>query len=214
MFFKLLDDNDVKFCLDNLPKDKTYQDGTKTGTNKQNSESLAVPDSVKKRITSALYDTFYIDSVYCPNRVSVNFYNKYKEGDYYDLHVDNFRALPKSNNVYFDYGWSVNLHDDYEGGEFIIQTPIGQIGKKLQAGEAVIFPIIYPHGVQKGTKGTRQNVVGWMSSHISYESSFILKNIFEVGDFVQKLNSEQAKAIKVKTDLVLNYLHKFWGQNK
>ena len=53
-----------------------------------------------------------------------------------------------------------------------------------------------------------------MSSHISYESSFILKNIFEVGDFVQKLNSEQAKAIKVKTDLVLNYLHKFWGQNK
>ena len=102
MFFKLLDDNDVKFCLDNLPKDKTYQDGTKTGTNKQNSESLAVPDSVKKRITSALYDTFYIDSVYCPNRVSVNFYNKYKEGDYYDLHVDNFRALPKSNNVYFD----------------------------------------------------------------------------------------------------------------
>tara|TARA_R100001082_G_scaffold109805_2_gene87875 strand:+ start:618 stop:1262 length:645 start_codon:yes stop_codon:yes gene_type:complete len=214
MFFKLLNDEDVKFCLDHLPKDKTYEDGKNTGVNKQNTESNSVPDEVKKLISSRFYDSFYIDSVYCPNRVSINFYNKYKSGDYYDLHIDSFRASPKSNNVYFDYGWSICLQDEYEGGEFIVETPIGQVGKKLAAGEAIIFPIIYPHGVKEVTKGVRHNIVGWMSSCASYESSFILKNIVEVGDFLEKLNSEQAKMIKVKTELIRNYLHKAWGQRK
>ena len=75
---------------------------------KKNKESKTVPDEVRKLITDKLYDTNYIDSVYCPNRVSVNFYNKYHEDDYYDLHVDEFKATPKANNVFFDYGWSIN----------------------------------------------------------------------------------------------------------
>ena len=53
----LLNDEDVKFCLDHLPKDKTYEDGKNTGVNKQNTESNSVPDEVKKLISSRFYDT-------------------------------------------------------------------------------------------------------------------------------------------------------------
>ena len=77
-----------------------------------------------------------------------------------DLHVDNFRALPKSNNVYFDYGWSVNLHDDYEGGEFIL---CGQALEKKK-GSAVVFPsnFMFPHEVMEVTSGNRYSVMTWI----------------------------------------------------
>jgi len=211
MFIKLLNDQDIEFCLDNI-NHKTFNSGDKSAPDlediKSNSESMGIPDSVRKLITDRLYDTHYIDSVYCPTRVSVNFYNKYRKGDYYDLHVDAFKAQPKSNNIFFDYGWSINLTDDYEGGEFILDTPVGRIGKKLSAGEAVIFPIIYPHGVEKLTDGLRQNVIGWMSSNVSYEQSFMLKNMYEVNEYL--MNTQ--KNMFTKSTLVQTYLKKAWGK--
>ena len=211
MFIKLLNDQDIEFCLDNI-NHKTFNNGDKSAPDlediKSNSESMGIPDSVRKLITDRLYDTHYIDSVYCPTRVSVNFYNRYKEGDYYDLHVDAFKAQPKSNNIFFDYGWSINLTDDYEGGEFILDTPVGRIGKKLSAGEAVIFPIIYPHGVEKLTEGLRQNIIGWMSSNVSYEQSFMLKNMYEVNQYLMSTQ----KNMFTKTTLVQTYLKKAWGK--
>jgi predicted 2-oxoglutarate/Fe(II)-dependent dioxygenase YbiX len=210
MFIKLLTEDEVKFCLDQI-NTKTFKNGEDTDPDlediKSNKESKGIPDEVRKLITDKLYDTHYIDSVYCPTRVSVNFYNKYREGDYYDLHVDAFKARPKSNNVFFDYGWSINLTDDYEGGEFILSTPVGQIGKSLKAGEAVIFPIIYPHGVEKLTKGIRQNIIGWMSSNVSYEQSFILQNMYEVNNYLMQTQKEMF----TKSTLVQTYLKKAWG---
>tara|TARA_Y100000593_G_scaffold63483_1_gene117324 strand:- start:3266 stop:3907 length:642 start_codon:yes stop_codon:yes gene_type:complete len=213
MFIKLLSDQDVEYCLDNI-NHKTFKDGDKSAPQlddiKSNQESLTIPDNVRKLITDRLYDTHYIDNVYCPTRVSVNFYNRYKENDYYNIHIDNFKANPKSNNVFFDYGFSINLTDDYEGGEFIVKTPIGQIGKKLNAGEAIIFPIIYPHGVEKVTKGLRQNVIGWISSNITYEQHFILKNLYEISQaFAQ---DKEATSLFTKTALIQNYLKKEWGK--
>ena len=210
MFIKLLTKNEVDFCLDKIDSN-TFKSGEDTAPNlddvKKNKESKTVPDEVRRLITDKLYDTNYIDSVYCPNRVSVNFYNKYHEDDYYDLHVDEFKATPKANNVFFDYGWSINLSDDYEGGEFTIVTPMGRIHKKLSAGEAVIFPIIYPHGVEKVTKGFRQNIIGWMSSNVSYEHSFILHNLYEVNNYLR----DAQKAMFTKSTLVQMYLKKAWG---
>mgnify|MGYP003631351746 FL=1 len=210
MFIKLLTEDEVKFCLDQI-NTKTFKNGEDTAPDledlKSNKESKGIPDEVRKLITDKLYDTHYIDSVYCPTRVSVNFYNKYREGDYYDLHVDAFKARPKSNNVFFDYGWSINLTDDYEGGEFILSTPVGQIGKALKAGGAVIFPIIYPHGVEKLTKGIRQNIIGWMSSNVSYEQSFILQNMYEVNNYLMQTQKEMF----TKSTLVQTYLKKAWG---
>ena len=210
MFIKLLTEDEVNFCLDKIDSN-TFKNGEDTAPDlediKNNKESKNVPDEVRKLITDKLYDTHYIDSVYCPTRVSVNFYNKYLEGDYYDLHVDAFKAQPKSNNVFFDYGWSINLTDDYEGGEFTLATPVGRIGKKLNAGEAVIFPIIYSHGVEKVTKGFRQNIIGWMSSNVSYEQSFILQNMYEVNAYLMKAQ----KDMFTKSTLVQTYLKKVWG---
>ena len=209
-FFKILTKDEIKECTKKLKNYPAFQDGKETqpaSDIKSNVESLNIPDEVRKIITDKLYDTHFMDSVYSPNRVSVNFYNQYVEDDYYNIHVDEFKARPKSNNTFFDYGFSVNLRDDYEGGEFILQTPMGQIAKRLEAGEIALFPIIYPHGVGNVTKGKRLNIIGWMSTNISYEQSFILYNLFQVG---QAVSSDNGAFTKV--NLVQNYLKKEWSK--
>jgi len=92
MFIKLLTDDEIQTCLDAITKD-TFKDGNKSQPLKevkQNKESLSVPEDIRKLIINKIYDAHYIDCVYCPTRVSVNYYNQYKKDDYYNLHVDNF----------------------------------------------------------------------------------------------------------------------------
>ena len=209
-FFRILNEYEIKTCTEKLKNYHAFSDGKKTqptSVMKSNTESLNIPDEVRKLITDKLYDTHFIDTVYCPNRVSVNFYNQYVEDDHYDIHVDEFKARPKSNNTFFDYGFSVNLLDEYEGGEFILKTPMGQIAKKLEAGEIALFPIIYPHGVGNITKGKRVNIIGWMSTNISYEQSFILYNMFQIGQAVKADTN-----MFTKVNLVQNYLKKEWSK--
>ena len=209
-FFKILSEDDIKICSKSI-KQHNFKDGKQTQLEegmKSNTEATNIPDNVRKIVTNRLYDTYYMDSVYCPTRVSVNFYNQYKKDDYYDLHIDEFKAQPKSNNVFFDYGFSINLEGDYEGGEFLLQTPVGQITKKLKAGEMAIFPIIYPHGVAKITKGVRKNIVGWLSTNISYEQSYILHNLYDVSSYMVSVQ----KDMFTKANLIQNYLKKEWSK--
>ena len=222
MFLKLLDEEDTTFLRNQLAN-KKFVDGKKTQAIsklydiKQNKETI-VPERVRKYLIDLLYNNSYIDSVYCPNRVSVNFYNRYTEGDFYDYHIDSFKASPKSNNVFYDYGFSINLNDDYEGGEFVVKTEAGEIGTQLQAGQAVIFPIIFPHKVSKVTKGVRENIIGWFSSNVSYEQFFILKHLQESAMTLTRLMKEDGATAEVYNELLLNntlvqnYLKKLWGK--
>ena len=213
MFLKLLDEDDIKYCVEGV-QGLHYQDGgftqplNKQHKVKQNQQTSTVPESVRKYLIDIFYENHYIDSVYCPSRVSVNFYNKYQKDDYYDIHIDAFKAMPKSNNIFFDYGFSINLNDQYEGGEFLIHTDVGPVARKLEAGEAVIFPIIYPHGVTKVTSGIRENILGWFSTNVSYEQAFILKNLYDVNTHLRTKDTE----VFVKSTLVQMYLKKAWGK--
>tara|TARA_R100000664_G_C2759366_1_gene149051 strand:+ start:2473 stop:3123 length:651 start_codon:yes stop_codon:yes gene_type:complete len=210
VFIKVLNDEEIKVCLKGIEQ-KTFASGDVTqpdGKLKQNKESFTVSDKVRKLITDKLYDNHYCDSVYCPTRVSVNFYNEYKKGDFYNLHIDEFKARPKSKNIYFDYGWSLNLSDKYEGGEFVLTLDNSEkYGKKLCAGEMVIFPIIYPHEVLPIKSGIRKNIVGWFSSNITYEQTYILKNLYAVSNYCST-----DKQLSVQANLIQNYLKKTWGK--
>ena len=95
-----------------------------------------------------------------------------------------------------------------EGGEFVLQTPLGNIERKLSSGEAVIFPIIYPHGVKRITKGERENIIGWLSSNVTYEQSFLLHTMYEVNTYLM----DQNKEMFLKSTLIQTYLKKEWGK--
>ena len=90
-FIKLLTEENVKYCTNAIKKLK-YKDGSftqplnKIYSVKQNQEILGVPESVRKYLIDIFYNHDFIDSVYCPNRISVNFYNKYQKNDYYTIY--------------------------------------------------------------------------------------------------------------------------------
>ena len=85
---------------------------------------------------------------------------------------------------------------------------MGEISYTIGKGQLLIFPIIYPHGVKPITKGSRKAIIGWMSSNVSYEQSYILRNLFEINASFLKEESPMA----LKSTLVQNYLAKHWGK--
>ena len=200
MLLQILTKEDVDKCLKLCPK---MENGNKTQpleSVKKNTESVKVADEVRNLVASRIVNNPFVDSVICPNRV---------EGDYYNKHIDSFKAEPKMNHVYFDYGFTVCLSDDYEGGEFVLDNEIGEIPFKLKAGQVLFFPIIYPHSVNKVTKGSRKALIGWLSTNVSYEQSFVLRNLYEVN--AHAINNKQHN-LAVKSTLVQNYLKKQWGR--
>jgi Rps23 Pro-64 3,4-dihydroxylase Tpa1-like proline 4-hydroxylase len=59
---------------------------------------------------------------------------------------------------------SICLNNEYEGGEFVFDTPSGHYVVPQNVGDAVIFPsnFMFPHQVNKVTKGTRYALIGWV----------------------------------------------------
>ena len=217
MFYKLLTDEDVEFCRKHQAK-RHFVDGKNTQKLskfydiKQNKETT-ICEAVHERVSDIFTQSPFTKSVYYPLEVRTQIYNRYTVGDFYDFHVDPFRS--SNDNMRYNYGFSICLSNEYEGGEFVIRSDVGEFGHQLQAGEVVIFPVIYPHKVTPITSGIRECLIGWFSSNISYEQSYILRNIQEVArihtTLVDNDPSELNKELLIKTALIQNYLTTEWG---
>jgi len=97
---------------------------------------------------------------YNPNRTTDFRLNKYSEGGLMTEHADNIHhshgqqyGYPSTSVLYF-------LNDDYEDGEIVISD----VMYKPEKNSAIIFPsnFMFPHYVNKITKGTRYSIVTWV----------------------------------------------------
>jgi hypothetical protein len=81
---------------------------------------------------------------------------RYDVGDFYTEHTDSYDKEQRSLSC------SLQLNDDYEGGEFSF------FGRKIQykckKGSAILFPsnFMYPHEIVPVTKGTRYSIISWL----------------------------------------------------
>ncbi|HZF33408.1 MAG TPA: 2OG-Fe(II) oxygenase, partial [Candidatus Angelobacter sp.] len=55
---------------------------------------------------------------------------------------------------------------DYDGGELVIESPLGTQEVKLAAGEAVVYPASSVHRVAQVTRGQRLAAIGWAQSQV------------------------------------------------
>jgi len=80
---------------------------------------------------------------------------KYEEGDFYKTHTDS------SMNIVRTISCSINLNDDYSGGEFYFTDLDYKI--KLKKGSLLLFPsnYLYSHQIKKINKGTRYSIITW-----------------------------------------------------
>ena len=218
MLYKLFNDEEVEDILSKLTN-KKFVDGkhsqklSKIYNIKENKETL-INSKVDEYIGKLFKSKTALKKIYAPTKIKNRIYNNYNVNDFYDYHVDSFQS--SDSKMLYNYGFSISLTDDYEGGDFVLQTEAGEIGYKVGKGEVVIFPIIYPHKVMPITKGCRQNIIGWFESKVTYEQSYILKTLQEViltntNILKSKPDNNVFKNLLVKSGLVQNYLVTKWG---
>jgi len=217
MIYKLFTDEETDNILARL--NKNFVDGKKSQklsnvyNIKENKETVITP-KIDEYIGNIFKNKKAIKKIYAPTKIKNRIYNNYNTNDFYDYHVDSFQS--SDSKMLYNYGFTISLSDDYEGGDFVLQTEAGEIAYNIGKGQIVIFPIIYPHKVTPITSGRRQNIIGWFESNITYEQSFVLKNLEEIATINLELlqsNTEQVlfKELLIKTALVQNYLVTKWG---
>ena len=60
----------------------------------------------------------------------------------------------------------LSKQEDYEGGELMVTTSLGELAVKLHRGDAVVYPASTLHRVNPVTKGERLAAVTWVQSHV------------------------------------------------
>ena len=95
-----------------------------------------------------------------PNRTTDFRVNKYEEGGFMSEHAD---AIHHSHGQHYGFpevSVLLFLNEGYEGGEFIVADTL----YKPKKNSAIIFPanFMFPHYVNKVTKGTRYSIITWL----------------------------------------------------
>ena len=102
-----------------------------------------------------------------PRTIQSPIISRYQVGMNYGRHVDD--AL-MGDNVKTRTDLSVTLFlselEDYDGGELVIDTSLGEQEVKLPPGAAVVYPSTALHRVAPVTKGERLAAVTWIQSYV------------------------------------------------
>jgi predicted 2-oxoglutarate/Fe(II)-dependent dioxygenase YbiX len=80
---------------------------------------------------------------------------KYEEGEFYVQHTDSYEKQQRSLSC------SIQLNDDYDGGEFAFFDR--EIMIRSKKGSVIVFPsnFMYPHEIMPVIKGTRYSIITW-----------------------------------------------------
>lgn len=110
----------------------------------------------------------------------------YKDGGFYDWHVD----AAYMRGVRTDYSFTVFLvnKESYEGGELVLKTDVGEINIKGNAGEVLVYPTTLLHRVNPVTNGERIVIVGWLESMI--KDPFCVDFLFRLRSTFQKIEKQ------------------------
>jgi PKHD-type hydroxylase len=139
---------DVK---DNLQADRGRQD-------------LGEPDSI---FNTALQRSGEFQAFAIPRRVLTPTFSIYNPGMRYGPHVDN--AIMGAERLRTDLAMTLFLSspDSYDGGELVIELPMGEQEIKLDAGEAIVYPASTLHRVAPVTRGARLAAITWIESCVA-----------------------------------------------
>lgn len=99
-----------------------------------------------------------------PKSIIGPLFSRYETGHVYGLHVDDALLDGRRSDVSF----TLFLSDpaSYEGGELVLDTPLGEEAIKLAAGSVFVYPATLLHRVAPVTHGVRQAAVGWVRSTV------------------------------------------------
>ena len=145
-----------------------------------------------------------------PKRLAMPHYSRYEPGMQYGAHVDGaVMGSGTANPMRTDLAMTIFLApaSSYDGGELVIELPVGEQEIKLEAGEAVVYQAGTMHRVNPVTRGVRLAVVTWIQSAVTDER--IREILFELNKVNQAADnlSQESRALLAKAYNNLLRLH-------
>jgi PKHD-type hydroxylase len=174
LVLRLLSPDEVRQILAGLAS-ADFVDGKATATGlardvKHNLQAQRAGDSLAdldRLVMAALNRSHELQAFAIPRCIVPPVFSRYEPGMEYGAHVDN--ALMGAQRIRTDLAMTIFLADPtlYDGGELVIEMPLGRQEIKLDAGEAVIYPASSLHRVAPVTRGARLAVVTWIQSYVA-----------------------------------------------
>jgi PKHD-type hydroxylase len=197
-----------------------WEDGAKTAgaaKKRKNNEQLThASASAKPHLQSLMRHIMQHPEVNAwvqPRRIARIQFARYGAGMFYGSHNDasitHFNPLPTRADLSFTI--FLNAPAEYEGGELVLESALGEAALKEAAGTIVIYDTGLRHRVEKITSGTRLVVVGWIESMIrSPEARDVLHDLTSVLRSVSQHDLEGAEAITLRR--VRGNLLRMWAE--
>ena len=144
--------------------------GDIAATVKHNQE-LAMNDPLTQQLNALVMNNLLRHKTYqqaaLPLRIASPFYACYETGMEYGEHIDD-PIMGGQDKYRYDIAITLFLNspEEYEGGELVIETSLGEQVIKYPAGDAVLYPASSRHRVARVTKGKRQVAVTWVQSAV------------------------------------------------
>jgi PKHD-type hydroxylase len=152
-----------------------FADGKATtgyrGRRVKNNLQLSRENTVGKELAPLIEQALWRNQTFAwavwPKQVRGILFSRYEPGMRYGNHVDN-AIMGQANPWRSDVAFTIFLGDpaDYDGGELVIESPLGVQEVKLAAGEAVVYPSSSVHRVAEVTRGQRLAAIGWAQSQV------------------------------------------------
>lgn len=116
-------------------------------------------DRIYRVVSECLKDYIQLHYTFRSNIESDSGYSllRYKKGQFIKTHID------ASSRSARELSLSINLNQDYTGGEFSFFN--GELNFNLKKGDIIIFPsnFMYPHEVLPVLSGIRYSIITWIS---------------------------------------------------
>lgn len=103
-----------------------------------------------------------------PARLTRLLFSRYEPGMTYGAHTDD-ALMGGEDKLRTDLAFTLFLADrsTFDGGELVVQSPLGDQTICLEAGDAILYPAGSIHYVAPVTRGVRLAAVGWIESYVA-----------------------------------------------
>ena len=148
---------------------QTFTDGKLTAgwaakelKNNQQLEKTKAADGIIELLLKRMRAASGVDSAMRPKQFARVMINRYAEGEFYGMHMDDALMAGIRTDISFTLG--LTSLQDYTGGALTIDDSSGQRSWRLDAGDLLIYPSHYLHQVEPVEHGERLAMVGWVQS--------------------------------------------------
>ena len=135
----------------------TAEGAARAVKNNLQTPASAAPEECERIVLDALGRNDEFRAFALPARLQLPTFVRYLPGMEYGTHLDNSVMGPPDDPIRTDLSLTLFLNepDAYDGGELVMELPLGEQEVKLLSGEAVIYPSTTLHRVNPVTRGER-----------------------------------------------------------